>query len=54
MLFFIDNKYKITTYTGDKPGAGTDAIVYIHLYGNLAEVGPIKLDDEKDNFERGQ
>ncbi|WAR20923.1 hypothetical protein MAR_014897, partial [Mya arenaria] len=29
----LDTKYKITVYTGDKPGAGTDGNVYIILFG---------------------
>ena len=35
VLFFIDNQYKVTVYTGNKRGAGTDADVFITLYGNF-------------------
>ncbi|CAF0916712.1 unnamed protein product [Rotaria sordida] len=48
------NQYKITIYTGNKKGAGTDANVFITLYGNLGETGAIMLDSKKKNFEVGQ
>ncbi|CAF3703956.1 unnamed protein product, partial [Rotaria sordida] len=48
------NKYKITVYTGKKMGAGTDADVFITLYGDLGQSGAITLDDKKNNFESGQ
>jgi hypothetical protein len=35
-------------------GAGTDANVYIHLYGNLGETDAIMLDDNENNFEAGK
>jgi lipoxygenase homology domain-containing protein 1 len=47
-------KYKITVYTGNKSSAGTDADVFIVLFGSLGDSGEWKLDDEKNNFERGQ
>jgi lipoxygenase homology domain-containing protein 1 len=47
------NKYKISVFTGNKRNAGTDADVVIVLYGSLGESGEWKLDDEKNNFERG-
>ena len=47
-------KYKITVYTGNKPAAGTDADVFITLYGNLAETDPIQLDNKNNNFEAGK
>jgi hypothetical protein len=53
-LIFIDNKYKVTVYTGKKMGAGTDADVFITLYGNKDESGAILLDDKKNNFEAGK
>ncbi|CAF4182729.1 unnamed protein product, partial [Rotaria sordida] len=50
-----NNPYKITVYTGNKPGAGTDADVFITLYGNIRETGAIRLDNnKKDMFEAGQ
>lgn len=40
-------------FTGNKRGAGTDADVNIVLYGSLGDTGEWRLDDEKNNFERG-
>jgi hypothetical protein len=44
----------VTVYTGNKRGAGTDADVYITLFGTLGDSGAIMLDDKKNNFESGQ
>ncbi len=41
-------------YTGDVKNAGTDAEVSIVLFGTLGDSGEFKLDDKKNNFERGQ
>lgn len=51
---FIDNQYRVTVYTGNKIGAGTDADVFITLYGKHGDSGPIMLDDKKNNFEAGK
>eukprot|EP01043_Picozoa_sp_COSAG02_P019530 COSAG02_NODE_944_length_15732_cov_24.529265_5_plen_3702_part_01 len=49
-------RYTITTVTGDRKGAGTDAHVWIHLYSENMDSGPHFLVDKdgKDTFERGQ
>ena len=49
--------YEITTYTSDKRGAGTDADVYVCLYGrdmctSLKSICPNKK-DQKKLFSRG-
>ena len=54
LLLFADNQYKIAVFTGTARGAGTDANVFITLYGNLGETGAIMLDDKKNNFESGK
>jgi hypothetical protein len=48
------NEYKVTVYTGDKRGAGTDANVFITLFGDAGDSGERKLDTSKNNFERGK
>ncbi len=53
-FYFVATKYKVTVYTGNKIGAGTDADVFITLYGNFGESGAIVLDDKKNNFEAGK
>jgi len=45
--------YDIYVYTGDKWGAGTDADVYIVLYGDGGQTGEIELDNPGDDFESG-
>ena len=49
-------RYTITTITGDRKGAGTDAHVWVHLYSEHMDSGPHFLVDKdgKDTFERGQ
>ena len=43
--------YTVSTLTGDKEGADTDAKVYITLYGEKGDSGFRKLDTK--HFERG-
>ena len=40
--------------TGDRKYAGTDASVYLEITGKHGKTGEIKLDDNKNNFEKGQ
>jgi hypothetical protein len=49
-----DKKYKISVFTGNKTNAGTDADVTIVIFGTLGDSGEYKLDDSKNNFERGR
>ncbi|CAF3251609.1 unnamed protein product [Rotaria sp. Silwood2] len=49
-----DNQYKITVYTGSQKDAGTDADVFITLYGDVGETDAIKLDNRNNNFEAGK
>ena len=51
---FTVNKYKVTVFTGDKRGAGTDANVFCTLFGEFGESSEIKLSTNKNNFERAQ
>ncbi|SOE16238.1 PLAT/LH2 domain-containing protein [Streptomyces sp. 2323.1] len=48
------HQYRIAVYTGKKDGAGTDANVYITINGTRGSVGPIRLDNSGNNFERGK
>ena len=43
----------MTVFTGDKKGAGTDANVYITLFGEFGDSGERPLKSSKNNFERG-
>ncbi|KAG2501257.1 hypothetical protein HYH03_001064 [Edaphochlamys debaryana] len=45
--------YEVIVVTSALTGAGTDANVFIHMYGSEGEAGPINLDNPKNNFEAG-
>ncbi|XP_032326338.1 LOW QUALITY PROTEIN: lipoxygenase homology domain-containing protein 1 [Camelus ferus] len=47
------NKYEVKVYTGDVLGAGTDADVCINIFGEYGDTGERRLENEKDNFEKG-
>ncbi|XP_075255415.1 lipoxygenase homology domain-containing protein 1-like isoform X2 [Convolutriloba macropyga] len=54
----LDNsmKYEVFVHTGSVSGAGTDANVYIHLFGELGDSGERKLASSSthtDKFEKG-
>ena len=50
----MSKSYEIVTYTTNCKDAGTDADVYVKLYGSKGNTGKIFLDNEEDNFERGK
>ena len=48
------HRYKITVNTADERGAGSDANVYITVYGENGDTGKRQLDTSADNFQRGK
>ena len=55
MMNVAANKYKVSVFTGDKPNAGTDANVFINIFGELGESGKRPLDNMlKDDFKQGK
>jgi len=46
--------YKLTISTGSTRGAGTDANVYISMYGSTGKVENRHLDSEPHSFQRGR
>ncbi len=46
--------YKVTVYTSDLRGAGTDSDVFIVVYGEHGDTGERLLDNSTNNFERNQ
>jgi hypothetical protein len=46
--------YKISVTTGDRRGAGTDANVFVKIFGDLGDSGDHKLESPGNNFERNQ
>ena len=53
-VVITDNLYRIKTKTGTKKGSGTDAAVYIRLYGSHATCGWRRLDTPINDFEKGK
>nr|XP_020662186.1 lipoxygenase homology domain-containing protein 1 [Pogona vitticeps] len=47
------NKYVVRVFTGDISGSGTDADVFINIFGQNGDTGERRLDNDKDNFEKG-
>ncbi|XP_071394579.1 lipoxygenase homology domain-containing protein 1 [Centroberyx affinis] len=47
------NKYVVTVFTADIKGSGTDADVFINIFGEFGDTGERRLDNDKDNFEKG-
>lgn len=53
----IVHMYKVSVRTGDMYGAGTDANVFLTIYGDLGDTGERKLaksENNKNKFERGE
>ncbi|XP_075595826.1 LOW QUALITY PROTEIN: lipoxygenase homology domain-containing protein 1 [Balearica regulorum gibbericeps] len=44
--------YKISVFTGDIYGAGTDANVFLNIYGDLGDTGERKLSKSETNFNK--
>uniref|UniRef100_A0ACB8EPH2 Lipoxygenase y domain-containing protein 1 n=1 Tax=Sphaerodactylus townsendi TaxID=933632 RepID=A0ACB8EPH2_9SAUR len=54
LSFYAGNKYVVRVFTADINGSGTDADVFINIFGQHGDTGERKLDNDNDNFERGQ
>ena len=53
----LAHEYKVSVRTGDMYSAGTDANVFLTIYGDLGDTGERKLSKSEGNsnkFERGQ
>lgn len=48
------NSYIVNVFTGNIRGAGTDADVSITLFGEQGDSGPMNLDNDRNNFEKGR
>ncbi|CAL8278491.1 unnamed protein product [Merluccius merluccius] len=47
------NKYFVSVFTADIKGCGTDADVYLNIFGEHGDTGERRLESDTDNFERG-
>ncbi|MEQ2205488.1 hypothetical protein XENOCAPTIV_000500 [Xenoophorus captivus] len=53
----LTHTYNVSVRTGDMYGAGTDANVFLTIYGDLGDTGERKLaksENNKNKFERGE
>nr|XP_029494200.1 lipoxygenase homology domain-containing protein 1-like [Oncorhynchus nerka] len=46
------NKYVVSVFTADVKGSGTDADVFINIFGEFGDTGERRLDNKNDNFEK--
>lgn len=55
-VFLSVNSYEVHVFTGTMWGAGTDANVYINVYGEIGDTGERKLrrSNHLNKFEKGQ
>jgi len=49
VIFFPDTTYKVTVKTSEEKGAGTDANVYVCLFGENGDSGALHLKDSETN-----
>ncbi|XP_049618566.1 lipoxygenase homology domain-containing protein 1 isoform X3 [Syngnathus scovelli] len=47
------NKYMVSVFTADIKGSGTDADVFINIFGEFGDTGERLLNTDKNNFEKG-
>lgn len=47
-------RYQVTVNTSDIRGAGTDANVYVTIYGSKGDSGELRLESSWNDFERGR
>ena len=53
-VFPAETPWQVVVYTGDVRGAGTNANVFLVLYGESGKSDEFRLRDKSDNFERAQ
>ena len=49
-----DLRYDVSVLTGQAQYSGTDANVFITMYGKVQHTREVQLDNSNDNFEKGQ
>lgn len=56
MYCLTENTYEVCVFTGDMLGAGTDANVYINIYGENGDTGErlLRKSGNLNKFEAGQ
>lgn len=58
LTYFVVDNYKLTVYTGNRYLAGTDARVFVELFGQnngqALNSGEVELAGKEDAFEMGR
>ena len=57
LSLFLATSYLVSVKTGDVRGAGTDANVFVQIYGDKGDIGKLQLrsaENTKNKFERGR
>ena len=54
ILHFAVENYEVTVYTGNAFMAGTDARIYVELFGESRNSGEVELAGKKNAFARGR
>lgn len=54
LLFSLEYPWSLWIWTSDVKGAGTDAQVFLQIYGMNGKSDEIKLENNSDSFEQGQ
>lgn len=54
LFCFVENPWSLWIWTSDMRGAGTDAPIYLQIFGDKGKSDEMKLDNNSDNFEAGQ
>jgi len=52
LFFLLVIPYEVVVYTGDKRGAGTDANVFVNVFGGRGDTGDRPLLKSKENFNK--
>lgn len=53
-IHFAVENYEVTIYTGNAFMAGTDARIFVELFGELRNSGEVELTGKKSAFARGR
>ena len=54
VCFILESVWNVWVWTSDMRGAGTDANVYLTLYGDKGKTDEVPIGNATDNFEQGQ
>lgn len=51
---YAEYPWSLWIFTSDMKGAGTDAQIFIQVYGEKGKSDELKLESKSDSFEQGQ